>query len=109
MSVVYGVIDRTLYRMSTIEKIKPTPMENFSSGIYNKENTYNKRFETKIKFNTGEFFKQQSNDEIYDDIINYLKSSNVSYIDTVYTEFKIGVDYTLTDTNGEVISEGIVI
>ena len=108
MSVVYGVIDRTLYRMSTIEKIKPTPMENFASGIYNKENTYNKRFETKIKFNTGEFFKQQSNDEIYDDIINYLKSSDVSYIDTVYTEFKIGVDYTLTDTNGEVISEGIV-
>ena len=107
MSTVYGILGKNLYRMAMVNKEQVLPIENFRSSIYNHENTHDKHFTSVVKFNTGEFFQKQSNDSLYRSILEYIQISEIKSIETLYTEFKVGVDYTLTDSLGNVIAEGI--
>lgn len=107
MSTVYGIISNTLYRMAIKDKVSVLPVENFKSTVYNRENAPDRNFSSVIKFNTGDFFAEQSNDEVYKDIIEFITLNQITDIETIFTEFKTAVDYVLSDNLGNVISEGI--
>ena len=107
MSNLYGFFGDAVYRMSTKTNVSPKVIDVFSSTTYIKENTADRSITNCVRINTMDFFKDETNETLYAKLLDFLKKSKVTGINTLYYSLKIGLDYQICDMNGSVIDGGI--
>jgi len=107
MSNLFGFFGKNVYRMSTKTNVKPKAIDVFTSSNFVKENIVDKTITTCIKINTMDFYKEESNEAIYSQLIDFLKYSKTTSIDTLYYSMKIALDYQIMDDSGSIIDGGI--
>ena len=108
MHKLYACFNDKVYRMASVKDSKIKLIEAFTSQIYGREDVCEKAFSVNIKINTGEFVNKITNDQLYVQLVDYIKKMKLTGIDTLYTHFKVSIEYSLTDMNGEILDAGVI-
>lgn len=108
MYKLYGCMNDTIYRMASVKDSKVQLIEAFSSKSYSRENTGNKSYSTNIKINTGDFVNKVTNEQMYLEMADYIKKMKLTSIDTLYPTFKVALEYSFTDIEGNIIDAGVI-
>lgn len=107
MAHLYGFFNNKVYRMSTKKNVAPKVVEPFQSTTYLREDSVNRSITNVIKVNSMDYFAEESNDALYNKLIGFIKASKISGIETLFYQFKIGLDYQICDHNGTIIDAGV--
>lgn len=107
MPNLYGIFGETPYRIHSDACAVPKLIDTFKSNTFVQENTVEGSITTCIDLNTMDFYKEEPNEEIYKKFLDYLKTTGITGIDCLYNEFKIGLDYQITDSKGGIVDAGI--
>lgn len=108
MYKLYGCMNDTIYRMASVKDSKVQLIEAFSSKSYSRENTGDKSYSTNIKINTGDFVNKVTNEQMYLEMADYIKKMKLTSIDTLYPTFKVALEYSFTDIEGNIIDAGVI-
>lgn len=107
MSKLYGFFTDNIYRMSVKSNGPIRPIDAFSSNISSLEDRMNRSMTTSVRINTMDFYKEETNEELYMKLLDFIMRSNLTGIDTLYYSFKIALDYEVTDENYCMIDGGV--
>ena len=109
MYKLYGCMNDVIYRMAAVKDAKVKLIDSFTSSSYSKENPCDKSYSTNIKINTGDFVNKVSNEQLYLEMVDYIKKMKLTFIDTLYTTFKVSLDYSFTDAEGNIVDAGVIV
>lgn len=107
MSNLYGFFGDSVYRMSRKANTETKVVDVFKSSTYIKENTADRSITTCVKLNTMDFYKEESNEQLYANLINFITKSKLTGINTLYYSLKIALNYQITDHVGAILDGGI--
>lgn len=107
MSKLYGIFDKTLYRMSTKVNKKPRCVDAFKSSTLVVETPTDKSITTMVHINSMDFYKEEANEVLYEKILNFIDKSNVTGINTLFYGYKIELNYNIYDDQGNLLDGGI--
>jgi len=104
---LYGFFGENIYRMSRKTNVETKVVEPFKSSTYVRENTVDRSITTCVKLNTMDLYKEEPNEAIYEKLLDFIKKSKLTGINTLYYSLKIALNYQITDPNGGIIDGGI--
>lgn len=105
MLTLYGFFGNKVYRLRRQPETKTRMLTSFPSSTYIQEKTCQKSVVACVKINTMDFYKEESNQTLYQKLIEFIKESKTTGIDTLYNSFKIALDYTITKNPGNALAD----
>ncbi|MDE6492921.1 MAG: hypothetical protein K2L37_07215, partial [Lactobacillus sp.] len=94
-----------VYRLIRQPETKTRMLASFPSSTYMQEKTCEKSVVACIRINTMDFYKEESNQVLYEKLVEFIKESKTTGIDTLHPSFKIALDYTITKNPENTLSD----